>query len=374
MATLIDVFNQTGGPDPDAAVTPELGPSAAFLQNFSTAQFTGANGSGPILNANANLIPTRADQYRDSSSFNDFRLGNGLGVSRAFRKPDSQPGQVDGGFYGNPVPNKMFGRSDVSHDLNFNRDLNQERADMSLKKMGFKPNELPKGGGIKQWVWQDHNTIGVGGPGGNQYNRNYGLPDADAVYRRMYQPAPSRLTQMLGVDVEEAALRPNRTMHHPMKVVSEDKTRDQWHRIPRNTDVAEHVIYEKIVPRGFGPGNGQEAPRIYGDTSILRQPVGTNETGDRSVLDRWGNPSHHTDPLAVSTLEDNLTRYRDDQRFVRGHDLEKEMAQYRQAEDYLNSRGVFDPNMVQPQPGEFPRNQQGINGPLVAYPSSGKII
>lgn len=373
MASLVEIFDQTGGPDPNAPVQIETDPTPEFLRTFTSAQQTGANGSGPILNANANLLPNRSDQYRDTSTTNDFKLGNGLGVSRAFRKPDSMGGQTTDGFQGLPYPNKNFGRSTVSADLMWRRDDMQERANMALKKMGYKPNEVPTGADFQPWEWYNLQALGIGSHG-NQYNRNYGLPDADAVARRLYEPTPSRKTKLLTTDVENAALRPNRTALHPVTVVSQDRQREKDQRISKNTDVIESVLYENIFPRGMGPTNYQEAPKVWSDASILRQPVGNNETADRSYIGIWRNGQDSATGFgatSASTVDDKLQLFKDDQTYVRGNDMVREVKQFADSEAYLNSRKVADPNEIQPYKGEFPHNQQGINTPLVSYPSAG---
>ncbi len=378
MTTLAEVFAQTGGPDPTSPVVPDTEPGVAFLSNFSTAQYTGSNGNGPILNANAVLMPSVAGNYDDTSTTNDYRLGNGLGISRPFGRPDSMGGQVEGGQYGNPYPNKMFGRSTTSHDQNLNRLDHRERAQMNLKKMGFRPNEVPSGAHLQPWVWQNNTALGIGsamqdGNQGSQFNRHYGVPDADAVARRMYQPTPSRMTQMLAIDVEDVQMRPSRTLLHPMKVVSEDKQRDKYMRIPRNADVHESVVYENIMPRGMGRHN-QAAPRIYGRSDVLKQPRGTNETGDRSIHGIWKNASHSTDPLAASTLADRLQLFQDFEKTVNGRDIDREMREYAAANTRLDSQPVYDPNEIRPARGEFPFGQSTPSGPLRVYQSAGRVI
>lgn len=376
-AALTQLFAQTGGPDPNSPAIPPSEPSASFLEAFSTKQYTGANGAGPILNANASLIPTRADQYREMDNFNDWKLWNGLAVSRPYRKPDSMGGQTAGGFQGLPYPNKNFGRSTTSHDLNWDRDVLTERARMSFKKMGYKPNEVPQGANFKPWDWNNLQALGIGSHG-NQYNRNYAVPDADAVARRMYEPTPSRKTKLITTDVEEAALRPNRTAKTPMAVVSEDRQREKFQRISRNTDVIESVTYENIHPRGMAPPNGQQAPYIYADPSVLRIPVGNDETGDRSLLGIWRNGYDAVGggnaATLASTNEDALQLQKDFLTYVKGHGVPREVAQFADADRYLNTRPVPDPNELNPYPGEYPLNQTGINGPLVPYPSAGTVI
>lgn len=374
---LSQLFAQTGGPDPNAPILPEVEPSPAFLEAFSTAQYTGANGAGPILNPNAILVPDRADQYRESENFNDFRLGNGLGVSRAFRKPDSMGGQVTGGFHGLPYPDKNFGRSTRSHDLNWDRDVLTERARMAFKKMGYKPNEVPSGANYFPWQWNNLQALGIGSHG-NQYNRNYAVPDADAVARRLHDPSPSRRTKMLTTDVEEAALRPNKTALHPVKVVSEDRQREKFQRISKNTDVIESVLYENIHPRGMGAPNGQEAPYIWADPNVLRRPVGNDETADRSYIGIWRNGNDQVGggnaAMLASTNEDLLQLHKDFRTYIKGETLPREIRQFSRGEEYLNTRPVPDPNELNPYPGEYPHNQSGINGPLVPYPSAGTVI
>jgi hypothetical protein len=265
----------------------------------------------------------------------------------------------------------MFGRDSVSHDLNWDRDTLRERSDMALKKMGYKPNEVPQGADFQPWDWYNLQALGIGSHG-NQYNRNYNLPDADAAARRLYEPAPSRKTKMISTDVEKAALRPNRTAMNPVTVVSEDRQRQKEQRISKNTDVIESVLYENIFPRGMGPTNLQQAPYIFADPSVLRIPVGNNETGDRSYIGIWRN-GHDTTGNATlaSSLEDYLQLYKDGQTYIRGKPLPREVKEFADSEQYLNTRPVADPNRIQPYPGQFPHNQQSINAPLVAYPSAG---
>ena len=129
---LASLFRGTGGTGFDYAAASDIGMGAmaensAFLENFET-PFTGVNGGGPILNADANLLPTRADNYRDIASSLDFKLGDGLGVARPFRKNDSMGGSTEGGFYGPAEPTKMFGRNSKTPDLNYQRDSMTERA------------------------------------------------------------------------------------------------------------------------------------------------------------------------------------------------------------------------------------------------------
>lgn len=374
---LSDLFRQTGGTgkDPLTGNNPGLEyleSGSEFLNNFNTPS-TGANGSGPILNSNANLLPTRADQYRDISDRLDFKLGNGLGVARPYRKNDSIGGNTERGFYGYSEPSKMFGRNSTSYDLNYKREEMTERARASFKKMGFKPNEVPRDADFFPWQWNDLQALGIGGApihNGNQYNRNYAPPDADAVARRIYQPAPSKMTKMIQTDVETAALRPNRTMLHPLKVVTEDRQRMKLQRPSRNTDVIESVIYEKgVQPRGMGTNHNP--PKVWADSDVLRQPVGNNGTGDRSLDGRWNNAYANVNPLLDATLEDRLVMFKNTTEQVRGFDLEKETKQFREGELKLLRQIVKDPNQIQPREGEFPNNRQGLNVPLEMQPGIG---
>lgn len=368
MAGLAEVFNMTGGPDKTSAAIPELEPSAEFLKEFSSAHFTGANGSGPILNANAVLLPTVADNYRDTANTNDFRLGGGLGVSRPYRKQDSMGGQTAEGFHGLAIPNKLFGRDARSHDMSWNRHEQMQRAQMALRKFGYKDGEVPEGAALKPWQWNDIQALGIG-THGNQYNRNYPQPDADAVYRRLYEPTPSRRTQMLGMDVETHAMRPERTMLHPLKVVAEDRSREFDMRIPRGTDVKEAVTYEKgAMPRGWGPVFGQQAVRAWGDVDVLKQPVGTNDTADRSVFDRWNAPFDSNQPLHAATLEDRLMAIKADARYVRGQDVDSEVSRFLEGERRLASQYAPAPFEII-APGEYEHNASDINGPLRPPPS-----
>lgn len=303
------LFLGTGGDGVDPAELPGAGeptPSdIEFVNNFRT-PMTGINGGGPILNANANLLPTRSDTFREISSMHDYRMNNGLGVSKAYRKPDSQGGQTEDGFHGMAYPTKLFGRTSRGFDLNLNRVDHMERANMGLKTMGSKPNEVPIGANYFPWQWNDLQAMGDGSPNNpNAYNRNHSLPDADQAARRLYQPAPSRLSKMLSTDTEESSLRPQQTAMHPMKVISEDRTRMALQRVPKNVDVAEAVVYENIAPRGMSNKTGTY--KVWADASALRQPIGSNDTGDKSVHGRWQAPSStNNQPLMGMSMEDRL--------------------------------------------------------------------
>jgi hypothetical protein len=376
-AGLSSLFGATSGntePTPEPVYdASDWGVGDDFLKNFRT-PYTGANGAGPILNANANLMPTVSDEYRDIGNTLDYRLGDGIGVSRAFRKNDSMGGQTLDGFLGPANPSKMFGRDSKSYDLNYKRDEMLERAQAGFKKMGFKEGEVPLGT-LFPWEWNDHQALGTGGgPIGNpnQYNRNHSLPDADQAARRLYQPAPSRLTKMVVADVEAAALRPNRTMLHPLKVVTEDPQRQKLQRIPRNTDVREAVTYENIHPRGMLAAH--LGPSVYAEADVLRQPVGTNETGDRSVLGRWENGFSSVNPLTHTDLEDRLMVVKNSYRALQGKQPEREAADFRRAADALASQRVPDWNTVQPYSGEYANDVSGVSGPLYVPLYAGRAI
>jgi hypothetical protein len=352
---LAALFRGTGGTGMDYTRPDDIGmqymqDGSAFLENFET-PFTSANVGGPILNADANLLPTRADEYRDIANTLDYRLGDGLGVARFARKNDSVGGNAPDGMYGAAEPSKMFGRDSRTPDLNYERENMLERARAGFKKMGFKNAETPAEAQFQPWQWNDVAAMGIGGPPANpnQYNRNYAPPDADAVARRSYQPAPSRLSKMLATDVEVAALRPQRTLLDPLKVVSEDRTRMALTRIPRNADVTEAVLYENIVPRGFA--SRVEAPRAYADADALRRPVGTNDTADRSVFGRWNVGL--SEPLHVVQNEDRARAARFDFVGVRGHDPSAEIRQFAAARQKLDAQAVADPTRVRPDAGEL---------------------
>ena len=309
-----------------------------FLENFKV-PYVGVNGQGPILNANANLIPTVSDNFRDISNTLDHRLPNGIGVSKFYRKTDSQGGQVRDGFQGYAKPSKMFGRDSRQYDLNYKRDEMEERAKNILKQMGSKNYEVPQYADYFPWQWNDLNALGIGGASiqnPNQYNRNHSLPDADSTVPRLYQPAPSRMTKMLPTDIEVAALRPNSTLMHPMKVISEDRQREKYQRVPRNSDVREAVLYENIMPRGMG--SRQNGQFIHSDSDALRQPIGTNETADRSVYGRWQNGFSFNNPLVVSSLEDRLIQYKNHVAQVEGKDYDLEKQNFHSMEKRIDSQ------------------------------------
>ena len=348
--------------------------NSAFMKNFQT-PYTGVNGSGPILNANANLLPTVDHSYREIDNTLDYRLHDGIGLSKFYAKPDSMGGQTDDGFQGNPFPTKMFGRDSRTPDLNYRRDDMLDRARMSFKKMGFKPNEAPRLSNYYPWQWNDLNALGIGGAcigNPNQYNRNYSIPDADAVARRMYQPAPSRLTKMLSIDVEKESLMPQRALMHPLKVVTEDRQRMKLQRVPRNADVIEAVTYQNIMPRGITSNKG--TPKVWQDADVLRQPVGSNDTGDKSVYGIWRAPHSQVNPLPHIDNEDRLTMYKSDLQYVQGKNPEFEFNQAKQNYKKLSAQSVTDVFQIMPTPCEFPHMASTINGPLVPVKEAGRRI
>lgn len=343
--------------------------NSEFMQNFQT-PMTGVNGLGPINNENANLLPTRSDQYHDISNTLDYRLGNGMGVSRFNRKTDSMSGNTAAGFYGFAKPSKMFGRDSKTPDLNYERDNLTARARGSLKKMGFKNAEVPEDSNFFPWQWNDINALGIGS--GHNYNRNHTLPDADAVHDRLYKPAPSRLTKQLQTDIETISLVPQRTLLDPEKVVSEDRQREKLQRIRSNADVFESVIYEKIMPRGMG--SRSNAPIVYSDTDALRQPVGTNDTGDKSVFDIWKPGFSEINPLLDVSLEDRLASVNYAVRSIEGKNPDSEFKDFIEQQRALDRQNVQDPFAIHPKLGEFPFQKTGSSNPLVKPPTARKRI
>lgn len=388
MATILsDLFHHTSGDDkrlsfPLTDDISHLDPDSPYMENFMT-PFTGVNTEGPIMNANANLVPTIDDSYRDWSSSHDYRLGNGIGISKSFRKPDSMLAhEGENPLHGRIIPNKNFGRSTVSHDLNNKRIDSHERAAMSLKKIGFKDNEVPKYSYYSPWQWNkqtpsNHSENQVGGNGMNNnggyataVRSHHPIMDADAYARRAYQPAPSRLTKMLNTDTEMESLMPQRTLMHPLKVVSEDRQRQKIQRIPKNADVIESVLFENIRPYGMGAPNGVEGHRVHARTDVLRAPIGTNDTGSRAVFDRWNNPGPQSgNDLLAEHLEDNVIRYKTDEKYIQGHDIEKEMELFMRGEQALNSFKPVDPYNYAQTISQYPNNTSTINGPMTNMPN-----
>lgn len=327
-----------------------------FLASFTTPN-TGFSNGGPILNDNANVLPTISDVYRDTGVFSDFKLNDGLARARPYRKPDSQPGQSDDGLHGNAFPTKMFGRDSRTYDLNYKRDEMLERAKSTLKKMGTKNGEVPEFAHYFPWQWNNLDIHGEGSTPAmqglhlNQYNRNYNNPDADDISRRLYEPTPSRRTKLITTDVETAALMPQRTMLHPMKVITEDRERMQLQRIPKNTDVIESVVYENIMPRGMG--SKIPASRVHADPTELRQPIGTNETGDRSVLGAWNNPFSQINPLQHQHNEDRLVQHISDFKYVQGKDVDAELERELMEQQRLIYQSWPDPLDLTPTTSEY---------------------
>jgi hypothetical protein len=187
----------------------------------------------------------------------------------------------------------------------------------------------------------------------------------------MYQPAPSRTTKMLSIDTEVASLMPQRTLLHPLKVVTEDRQREKLQRVSRNTDVIEAVTYENIMPRGMG--SRVAAPLVWGNADVLRQVVGTNDTADRSVYGRWNNG--YSEPLQTVQNEDKMRVAVHDFSAVQGKeppaDGEEQMLL---GEAALREQTVADPTNITVRRGDFPRNLDGPSGPLYLPGVAGRVI
>lgn len=327
--------------------TNELEPGSEFLRNFQTPWTGTSDKAQDIMNANANVLPTDAGQYEDPGTIaHDYKLPHGLGVARAFRKPDSQ--LAVGTFRSEPTPTANFGRVDKSMDFNMMRGELEERARAPLKKAGYKDYEKPEGAYLQPWEWNAQIGYGSGAGDANHSNRHrhYGLgADAELLARRKYEPPRARLQKMIGVDTELQSLLPNRTMLDPEKVISEDRTREVELRIPRNADVAEAVIDENIAPRAWGTSNSRAAHRVHMDATQLRQPIGNSDTGDRSLLNEWRNAYsiYNAGVRHADTMEDKLMRAMVDFEQVRGYDAVREMEEFAVAERTLKSRHVPDP-------------------------------
>jgi hypothetical protein len=83
------------------------------------------------------------------------------------------------------------------------------------------------------------------------------------------------------------------------------------------------------------------APYVFSNPDENKKPVGTNDTGDRSVLGVWPRP--FSDPLAHQTMEDSLQRMKHDAKYVRGHNLDAELHYSNNDEKSLAVQRVPDP-------------------------------
>lgn len=374
---LSELFLQTSG-GAKALSFPETPPlnyldsDSPYMKNFNT-PFTGINNndkSNSIMNANATIVPTRDDSYRDSSSFHDYRLGHGIGISKAFKKSDSLLAHSGiNPIMGRIVPNKNFGRSDKTVDLNNARNVHTERAILTTPFLGTKSNENPEHSYVQPWNWNDR-TNKDGSAYQSSVRSHHPVPDADAIHRRIYQPAPSRLTKMLSTTTELESMMPQKTLMHPMKYVTEDRQRMKHQRPSKNHDVTEAVIYENIHPRGMKAI--VEAPRIYGESSVLRQPVGSSDTGDKSVFDRFNTPHDTTGggALLSETNEDRMLTAKTDFKYVRGYNLKREVEDFVKGNEYLDDQYNSNSNVKRSmlEGGQFPLDQS-FNGPINLAPN-----
>ncbi len=269
-----------------------------------------------------NAVPTSDYSWHDNTSANDYRMPGGLGYSRTMSREDSMPHEV---WHGTTMPNKNPGRNSKSVDLD--RGALQDRANHMFRKLGSKPHMNPPGTNIQRWDYdvqeQQHPE---GSPFYHQHNRNNTLPpDADSVYRRLYQPPPSRLTKMLSTDVEEQGLRPNRTLMSATAMLNNDMSRRQLYAVPKNADVRESVMSGWAVgdaPRGLSRVVAQ--PHIWSE-SVYRAPLGSNDTGDKSVFGFLPPPNHEGERTAQH-YADRLRAQQGYNKYVRGHNIDEELA------------------------------------------------
>lgn len=280
-------------------------PSEGILRGFRER----AGAPQPVTNPFANFLPDRADQFRDLASARDFRLPNGVGVSRFYRKPDSQEAWTAEGMFGPVFPDKLPGTG-ADRSRPPARSEAEQRAATVLPQIYQRAHETPEGANFRPYEWNNLQASGSGGPLQSMYNRNVPRPvDAQAAARRLYQPAPNRLKKLLSSDVEEAALRPTVALPPP----ESDAGRIPYYRHRRNADVLETVQERSVLFSTRG------APRVWSDASVMRAPKGFAETGGaRAVRGRWSAPDIPGGESAAQTLDDRLLAHREALRWVQG--------------------------------------------------------
>ena len=179
-------------------------------------------------------------------------------------------------------------------------------------------------------------------------NRHYVDPTAAA--RRLYRSTPGRLTKKLHIDVETNQLRPDGIPMPPLHVLEHDPRQYIMMRDPKNADISEQVSYSKkdgVMPRGAGPWNGAEAYRPYQRVDIYRNPIPLAETGEKIPFGRWGNPGPGEGYYGMKETLDEAQRVIQDDRRVRGYNLEKELAFYQQNNNRIRGFNVPDPFNIQ---------------------------
>lgn len=302
-------------------------------------------------NPHANLLPNIDDSLRDTQLRNEWRLGNGMGISRAFRKPDSQLSEGFKGILSSPglAQTKLFGRNTKTPEVSRN-----VQVDYALRNINNnKYDEVPEGAGYKEYDW----NVPLNGSGARMattnnlaahlHNRNAHYLDHDMAAKRIYKPPPSRLTKKLHVEVEKNQLRPQNMIRDPMKVFENDPRNYIQMRTPRNADVREMVTTERrdgVLLRGAGPMNGVVAQSARTRVDHFKRPIAYAETGTRDILNRWGQPNPTRDGNGVLRQnEQDRMKYEDNQSFIRGYRIQKELDANQRSASRLNAMPVPDP-------------------------------
>ncbi len=303
-------------------------------------------------NPSANFLPEVDNSLDDNSLRNNWRMGNGLGIARAWRKPDSQlsegfkamtnPKTIP--YAGTMQPGRVGKSAPVSRNMQIEygrRNLNNSRKDETPEGAGYRPYDWDVPYDLSQGRQSTVNNINA-----HRKNLNAHYIDPTHAYRRLYKPAPGKLTKKLHIPIEINQLRPQNMIRDPMVILENDPRMYTQMRMPKNFDVREMVRDERSdVPlRGAGPINGVEAYQPYVRTDHIRRPIGNVENGSRVVLHRWQQPDKGDGYEGhYEEYERERKKHEDNQRFIRGYDVDKEIRMYRAQNHRLRSMQVPNP-------------------------------
>lgn len=276
----------------------------SFASMFEATRFNDTNFE------QANIVPTMDDSYRNDAT-HDYRVPGGMGV---FRLPKEDA--VDKASYMEEGHTKLMGRSTVTADPD--RGQYQRHAETLMNRMdgvGLRNHEVPDGTRIPEWAWNSQRYEE------NGYNVNSVVPrpDSDLVYRRIHEPAPSRRVKMLGTDIEEAGYMPQNMTMAPLHYVEMDESRHPIRAIGKNADVRDKYHHFDNV-RGLSSQNG--APVVW-SRAAYSNPKGRP---DKSVPGWIPRPQLEGECGYYETGSDNLYAAKVASRYIRGNDLDYEMA------------------------------------------------
>ena len=276
----------------------------------------------------------------------------------------------------NPETNKLMhtmeaGRAQKTPLLNRNlqweyamRPINNSMKDAVPEGAGYNETEWNPGPGIQ---WQEQGgSVGaenlflnpVNNINAHRANLNRHYIDPTAAARRLYRSTPGRLTKKLYIDVETNQLRPDGISMPPLHVLEHDPRQIPNERSKECRYFRASLTFTKrwTSTKRSRTLNGAEAYRPYQRVDIYPNPVPLLETGEKIPYGRWNNPESGDGYYGMKETLDEAQRVIQDDRLVRGYNLEKELAFYKQNNQRIRGFNIPDPFNIRQKAQTIARN------------------